>query len=168
MFEYDDEPRYDVLITPGRDGFRVADQGVRALLSYFTMTQLLALREQVDGDGWTELFLDPDQFAHHLFRDGPAPPGGAPLIEAILRVGAAATGQPYGAQLGRDIHVYLELVGARWPDVAKDFLDKLQQIVWMRPQTSVKPHAPPPPHAPGRAAAVRREARAAAQVVDRD
>lgn len=168
MFEYDDEPRYDVLITPERDGFRVSREGVNAVLAFLGVSQLLTLREQVDGDEWTELFLAPDQFAHHLFRDGPAPPGGHPLLEAVLRLGTQPTGQPYGAQLGRPIYVYLELVGARWPDVAQSFLERLQQILWMRPQASVKPHAPPPPHAPGRAAAARRAARASSQVVDRD
>jgi len=143
------EPRYDVLITPGHSAFRVSDQGLRALVNYLTMAQLMVLREQVKGLDWTELYFDPESFAHHVFVEGDATPEVAAFEEAVMRFGPAPTGTPYGDDLGRPIHFYFELVAARFPAVSDDFLARLQQILYLRPRCVSRPHTPPPPHPPG-------------------
>ncbi len=165
----DDAERFDVLIVPGRPGFRLAEQGVAALARFLGVSQLLVLRERVTGEGWAELYFDPDLFAHYLFVESEAT-ALPPLEEAVLRYGTTPCLAPYGESAGQPVYMYLELVGALYPDVTQDIRDRLQQMLYLRPQVSSRPHAPLP-HAPPAPDGVARErhraGRATVSVEDR-
>lgn len=164
------DDRYDVLIVPGKPGFRLSDQGVAALVRYLGVSQRLVLRERVSGDGWTELYFDPDLFAHYLFVESDA--GDLPALdEAVLRFGATSCTVPYGEHAGKPAYVYFELVGARFSGVTRELRDRLQQMLYMRPQVSARPFVPLP-HTPAEKGGVSREQfrarRAAVTVEDLD
>jgi|GEM_PF-3024370 len=164
------EDRYDVMIVPGKPGFRLSDQGVAALVRYLGVSQLLVAREQVTGDGWVELYFDPDLFAHHLFVD--AAGGDAPALdEAVVRFGTASCTIPYGDEAGKPTCVYIELVGALYPTINDELRDRLQQMLYMRPKVSARPFMPLP-HTPSDQDNVSREQvrarRAAVTVEDLD
>ncbi|TNF23564.1 MAG: hypothetical protein EP329_27235 [Deltaproteobacteria bacterium] len=165
------DDRYDVLIVPGKPGFRLSEQGVAALVRFLGVSQLLVLRERVSGEGWIELYFAPDLFAHHLFVEDAVAGDGPALDEAVLRYGTAPCTVPYGDQAGQPTYVYFELVGAAFPHVTEELRDRLQQMLYLRPQVSARPFMPLP-HVPSADSTVSREQvrarRAAVTVEDLD
>ena len=162
----DDVLRHDVLILPGHPDFRLARQGVDALVRYLGVSQLLVLREQVAGEGWTELYFAPDLYAHHLFIERRAPEFPA-LEEAVLRFGSTPCPVPFGPREGQPIYVYLELVGALFPRPGDEFSARLQQMLYLRPDSASREYLPTerPPAGPG-GPVERRTARRAAVTVE--
>ncbi len=139
----DEIQRWDVLVVPGKPSFRIADHGLKAVLRYLALSQLMVEREHITGDGWVELYLAPDMFAHHVFVEGNVPEVAPVFEEAVLRFGTAPTGLAYGDP-GREVWVYLEIIGAIYERVGEDFSDRLHQILYLHPKCYCRPHAPVP------------------------
>ena len=131
--------RFDILIVPSRPAFRVSEQGVKALMRWFAASQTFVERSHAITDTAVELVLAPDMYAHSAFAEGAAP-AEPPLAEAVLRFGSEPVELTYGDP-GRVVHFYLELVGARYLAPHADFLDRLHQIIYLRPEFFIRPHA---------------------------
>jgi len=165
----DDVLRHDVLILPGHPAFRLAQQGVEALVRYLGVSQFLVVREQVAGDGWNELYFAPDMYAHHLFIERRAPEFPA-LEEAVLRWGTVSCPVPFGPREGEPTFVYLELVGALFPRPSDEFMGRLQQMLYLRPASAARDYTPLERPAPGPGGPIERRTahRAAVRVEDVD
>ncbi len=135
----EETPRWDVLVVPGRPSFRIAERGLKSLLDYCGASQLMVPRERLTGDGWVEVYLAPDRYAHHIFAEGDAPAAAPVFREAVVRYGAAPTALAYGDR-GRDVCVYLELIGAIYEDIGERFRARLHQLLYLHPQSFSRPH----------------------------
>jgi|GEM_PF-4971486 len=132
---------HDHIIVSGNAGFRASDQGIKAVLTYLRNTQILAAKAQrLDGDD-TYIELLPDAFAHLAFTEGIAPTGAPALLEGTLWFGPKAAPLPF-ADNARLSHFRLELVGCRYGRVSDQFVARLQQILYLRPQALSTAHDP--------------------------
>ncbi|MFT7583087.1 MAG: hypothetical protein ACI9MR_004773 [Myxococcota bacterium] len=130
--------RYDVMIVPGKPGFKCSKHGVKALLSNLAMTQLMVPRSEHAEEEWTEIYLEPDLFAHHVFLEGNAP--AQPIWQqAVLRVGQAPCELAYGDP-GWAVYVYLEILGSTLETPHTEFMDRLNQILYLHPKSYTRAH----------------------------
>jgi hypothetical protein len=131
----------DMLVVPQLPTFRAVEQGVKSFLTYLKTTQILAAKAQKnDADGWTQIELLPDGFAHLAFVEGSAPAGPPCIFEASLWFGPKPRRIPFGAT--REACFWLELIGVRARTLADGFLPKLHSLLYLKPELLVVPHDP--------------------------
>ena len=132
---------HDHTIIPTNPGFRVAEQGVKALVTYLRTSQILAAKkERTVGDATYIEFL-PDVFAHLAFTEGAAPSGPPSILEGTLWFSSKPAAVPFGDPTLTS-HFRLEIVGARFPLVSAAFVARLHQILYLRPVVISTPHDP--------------------------
>lgn len=132
---------HDHAIIPTNPGFRVAEQGVKALVTYLRTSQILvAKKERIVADATFIEFL-PDVFAHLAFTEGAAPSGPPAILEGTLWFSSKASSVPFGDPT-RTSHFRLDIVGARFARVSEAFVARLHQILYLRPIVITTPHDP--------------------------
>lgn len=136
-----DEATHDHLIVPGNPGFRASDQGIKAVLTYLRNTQILVPQIQRTVGDDTFIELGPDAFAHLAFTEGVAPTGAPAMLEGTLWFGPKPTALPFG-DAARTSLFWLKLKGCRYARVSAQFVARLQQILYLRPEVLTAPHDP--------------------------
>lgn len=146
-----EQPSHDLLIVPKNSGFRAADHGIRAVISYLHTTQMLTpTAERLEGDDLV-VTLSPGPFAHLLFTEGTAPPGSPVVLEGALFAGASSRPLPWG-EPERRACFWLALMGARFHAINDALRKRLHQILYLGPELVRGDHEPSRLSATARAA----------------
>jgi len=129
-------PRYDLLVISARRGMGVSPQGIRAVLMHLQANGCLAEIKQTITQDWTEIHAEPGVFAHSLFHEGEST-GVAPFLEFGVRLseGRLETGFD-GIE---PVRWFFEFRGAAYDHVADGFLERMDGILYCRPEVWVRP-----------------------------
>ena len=123
--------RYDILIFSTRARMRVSAAGVRSLVQFMNANAYIAQPMHTVGDGWEEVHAAPGDFAHAILHEGQSR-GVAPAFhELAVRFGEAPLDLGYGT--GEPVHFYVEVRGAAFDTITDAFLERVDQVLYVRP-----------------------------------
>lgn len=130
--------RYDLAIISSRRGMKISPYGVRSLIRFMSANGYLGEVFESIGDGWTEVWGRPGDFAHSVFHDGPSTGVKPVFLEMGLRFGATRIDIDYGLDEG--VCCFLEFRGAAFNCLTDAFLDRVDEILYLHPEYAVRAH----------------------------
>ncbi len=130
--------RYDVAVIPSRRSMKISPYGVRALIRFMSAKGYLGEVFESIGDDWTEVWCGPGDFAHALFHDGPSTGALPVFLEMGFRFGTASMELGYG--IDEPVHCFLEFRGAAFDSLMDEFLDRVDEVLYLRPEYAVRVH----------------------------
>lgn len=130
--------RYDVCLIGARRSMRVSPQGVRALITWMAGSGYLGDVLQTEAKDWTEVHAEAGTFGHALFHAGENTMAGPAFLELGVRFGSVDLHAGYDIQ--EPVYFFFELRGAAFDDVTDELLERVDSILYARPEVWVKPH----------------------------
>jgi hypothetical protein len=125
-------------VTSQNAGQRVAPQGIHAILRFLVGSHYVGAVEQAVQEKWTEFYAPPGSHAHSLFVDGEIPEGEPVFKEFVLGFGSERRDLAFDGGLGA--HFYVALTGCRYVAPRSEFLERLKDILYIKPQVSRRPY----------------------------
>lgn len=132
------EVRYDVAIVSQRFSQRVSPQGVRAVVQFMSASGYIGPALQTEGRGWLEVHARPGDFAHSLFHDGSSTGVDPVFYEMGFRFGDQKLDLGYVTE--EPVYFFLELRGAAFDQVTDAFLERIYDILYVRPAVAARLH----------------------------
>lgn len=133
----DEIPRYDLVVVSGRRSMRISPQGVRSVVMHLNANGGITEIMQTETKGWTEIHATPGEFAHSLFHEG-ASTGVRPVFyEMGIRFGN--TPLEVGYELD-PVYFFIEFRGLAFDCVTDEFLDRVDAILYCRPEVWLRTH----------------------------
>ncbi len=152
-----DVERFDVLVVPRNRAQQFTAKAVKGLVSWLTFNQVAELDEVIEqGDGWTEIFFHADITGHAVFVEGPAPEPQPTFFEVVVAYGREGHLLEYGVT-DAPVRFYLEFRGCLYEWPSDELLERLDQMLYLRPESYRREHeglperAEPGPRKRGRA-----------------
>lgn len=137
--------RFDVLVVPRNRTQQFTPKAIKGLVNWLTFNQVGAIDEVIEqGDGWTEIFFTADITAHAIFEEGPAPEPQPTFLEGVIGYGRDGHQLDYGVT-DASIRFYLELRGCLYEWPSDDLLERLDQMLYLRPESYRREHLGLPP-----------------------
>lgn len=148
--EVDSTPRYDILIVSSNRSYTVVEQGLRAVVNYLQVANVIRMQSEAVAKEWTELYAKPGPTAHEAFVKGSYVGTKDAFLECVIHANKNPIPMPYGGEPGETsaIRFYLEFRGCLFQDFAPRFKNRLrEQVLHTRFDMYTRPHTALPPHA---------------------
>jgi len=126
-------------IIAGRKGMRISPHGVRALIMHMSANGYLTEILQTQAKDWSEVHASPGDFSHSVFHDGPSRGIDPVFYEMGLRFGSIDLDFGYGVE--GPVYFMLEFRGVAFEEITEEFIDRVDSILYVRPQVWVRAHS---------------------------
>ena len=145
----DTTPRYDLLIVSSNRSYTVVEQGLRAVVNYLQVANVIRMQDEAVAKEWTELYAKFGPTAHEAFVKGAYTGTKDPFLEFVVHANKNPIPLPYGGEPGETsaIRFYLEFRGCLFQDLAPRFKNRLREVLHSRYDIYARPYTGLPPHA---------------------
>lgn len=147
--EVDTTPRHDMLIVSSNRSYTIVEQGLRAVVNYLQVANVIRMQDEKIAKEWTELYAKPGPTAHEAFVRGAYTGSKEPYLECVIHANKKAIPLPYGGEPGENgaTRFYIEFRGCLFEDLAPRFKNRLREVLHTRFDIYTRPHTALPPHA---------------------
>ncbi len=142
----DDIKRYDLLLVAENRSFGLVDVGTRSVMNFLLANGVMKPTDEAIAKEWVEIYGDAGPTAHEAFTRRGYTGVYDTIREIVVRTGKREIPLPWGPAKGQRIKFFIEFRGALWDQFDARFKNKLQRVLYTRPEVFVREHTELPPH----------------------
>ena len=142
----DKTPRYDIMITSERPGYKPPKAAFAAMVNQLAYRQFCAPVEEAVAETWVEVYFQPSVAAHEIFIEKAYNSDIEVFKEICLKASDKAFTCEYSKTPLRPLYWAIEIRGCRYKDVLGSFRKIFQAAFNLRIETAVRDFTALPEH----------------------